>query len=192
MAVAALLDHHHILQTMEVKPGDFLVTRNTDAVGNESPGHWNHCAVVIDGNWVVESTYVFGCTIAVPIWTFFNRYPEVLVLRAINVDEQATLRMIEKAKSLIGRPYDKYGSVGVTWIHRRGDNCVSLVRRSYLAGFSIDPGWVKPDSLVRSFQTLQAVSHKKDYENHKELPSTEKYKGAIKIVPDAPAEAMAN
>lgn len=171
----------------QVRPGDILVTRNTDEVGNESPGYWNHCAIVIDGNWVVEATQVLNGVIAVPIWNFFNRYPEVLVLRSVyDLSDETKLGIINKAKELIGRPYDRYGSVGVTWRHRNGDNCVSLVRRAYLASGLVDPGWIKPDSLVMSINTLKTVAHKKDYENYKE--PTEKYAGAIKVAPNSSAK----
>lgn len=131
----------------EVWAGDFFLTRNLKEEDNSSPGYWNHCAIYIGNNQVVEAQAAPDAVIVSDLTEFCNRYPQFLVLRITNEDNMAA-KMVVEAKKLIGTEYRKMAS----WFNRlrkssKGENCVSVVRKCYTAAFVVDPGWRIPDDV---------------------------------------------
>lgn len=162
-----------------LKPGDVLLTRNAGGEeANPSPGYYNHIAIMGENNWVIESQEILNSVIAVPVWHFFDRYPEVLVLRPRdpNVAKMSAIY----ATKMLGRRYSKYESVRPLFLWHGGDNCVSTVKRIY-NGIGIDRRWVLPDHLTQDTYIFTQIALKKDYENYKE--PIDKYKGYVTFPP---------
>jgi hypothetical protein len=164
--------------------GDILLTRNFGGEErNESPGYYNHSAIIGPLNWVIESQRTPNSVIAVPIWHFFERYPEILVLRC---DNNETAKLTAKtATQYIGRTYDTYMTIRPFWLWKNSDSCISLIRRVYNVVTGQDYKWRIPDDLVY-VPWLKKVALKKDYENHKE-PSSHRL-GMQRVWLNQPAE----
>ncbi len=168
-----------------LKPGDILLTRNAGGeAANTSPGYYNHIAIVGENNWVIESQQILDAVIAVPIWHFFDRYPEILVLRPRdpNVAKMSAIY----ATKMIGRHYNKYESVRPLFLWHSGDNCVSTVKRIY-NGIGINRRWIVPDHLMQDAYILTPIALKKDYENFVE--PLDKYRGYIIMIPRGEPDA---
>lgn len=135
--------------------GAIYLTRNTEEVGNDSPGHWNHAAIVYRDT-VIEAQALPGCVIQVRQDSFRDRYPEFILLEPVNqVDgEVAAL----EALKMIGMPYRAYASQ--FFKRKRGHNCVSVCREAYMLALGYDPGWVIPDHIFCFLFT--EIEHKLD------------------------------
>ena len=169
--------------TLEVQAGDIFLTRNAGGDEmNTSPGYFNHAAIYSINYWTVESQQYPNSIIAVPVWHFLNRYPEVLVLRPRNAE--IARKTADFALQMVGRKYNKYESIRPLWLWHGGDNCVSAVRRIYYYITNIDYRWRFPDQIRRTTTLFTEVAHKKDYENY-EFPD-EVYKGMVTKPPDGP------
>jgi hypothetical protein len=163
----------------EVRQGDVVLTRNKgDETINSSPGYYNHVAIVVEDNWVIEAQQSPDSVIAVPIWLFFDRYPEVLVLR--NKDPIVANLTAGVAPKFVGRRYAKYMSVRPLYLWKNADNCVSLIKRIYNQVGGLEPKWLIPDHILAD-PRFRPVAHKKDYENY--VPPASMYEGAITIWP---------
>lgn len=168
---------------MQVKAGDLLLTRNKGGeAANESPGYYNHSAIISVQDWVVESQATPNAVIAVPIWSFFERYPEILVLRPPAGVAQQTAKL---APLYLGRQYSTYMSVRPLWLWKNTDSCISLLRRIYNKATGYDYRWRIPDSLL-TVSWLKSIALKKDYENYQ--APVETYKGMAKVWPNRPAK----
>jgi len=144
------------------RAGDVFLTRNTDAVGNDSPGYWNHAAISA-GTYVIEAQAKPNAVIAVHLADFIARYPEFLLLR--NPDAQLGYRAAQHARSLVGTKYRKIASIfRFLRRERRGENCVSVVRKAYKRARGADPRWLKPDDVAAS-GLFYTVVHYRDYNN---------------------------
>lgn len=153
--------------TTEIKPGDILLTRNAGGEEfNKTPGYYNHASMFINLNWVMEAQRIPDSVIVVPVWNFFERYPEILVLR--NINSQAAQRTADIAPRYIGRSYASYISIRPLYLWNNQDNCVSLIRRIYNAVTGYDYKWRIPDDFTK-FKWLEKAALKKDYENHIEV-----------------------
>lgn len=131
------------------RPGDIFLTRNSGReVNNASPGYYNHSAILTVKNWVVESQGGPKSVVIIPIWNFFERYPEVLTLRPKN--PSVAQRTANVAPRYVGRGYDSYMSIRPFWKFHNTDSCVSLIKRIYNHVVGKDYFWVMPDSLFRS------------------------------------------
>lgn len=148
---------------MYISNGDILLTRNMNE--NSSPGYYNHAAIISIKNWVVESQALPMGVIAVPIWSFFKRYPEILVLRCIDTNLANTTASL--AVRYIGRKYSKYMSIRPLRLWGHGDSCISLISRIYNRATGIKHKWYIPDDLLNS-SFLQPVALKKNYQDYKE------------------------
>ena len=130
-------------------PGLIIVTRNTDEVGNDSPGYWNHAAIISVREWVVEAQKEPNAVIAVPLEKFINRYPELVIFRVTEMDQMESVALF--AANMIGLPYRRIASIFPMW--RRpwlGENCVSVVRKAVEQATGKDPRWRRPDHIVAS------------------------------------------
>lgn len=148
-----------------IEPGDLLVTRNSDEVGNASPGYWNHVSMYVGGGpvrggvgrqdriipcIVVEAQVEPGKVIESEWGEFYERYPKIVLLRlhAISRDRQKALALA--AHKMVGKPYSRWASL--TKIFRRhrtqGENCVSVNRRIYKNETGFDFGWRRPDDVI--------------------------------------------
>ena len=163
----------------ELKPGDIFLTRNAGGeAANPSPGYYNHTAIMGENNWVIEAQETTNAVIAVPVWHFFDRYPEILVLRPR--DPNTAKMSAIYATKMLGRRYSKYESVRPLFLWHGGDNCVSTLKRIY-NGIGIDRRWIVPDHLTQDTYILTQIALKKDYENFVE--PLDKYRGYVTIPP---------
>jgi hypothetical protein len=169
--------------TEQVQPGDIFLTRNKgdDETVNTSPGYYNHAAIFSVKNWVIEAQAAPNSVIAVPVWNFFERYPEILVLRPQN--KSVAIRTAETAPKFLGQGYGLYTSIRPLWRWPSKDNCTSLIRRIYNVVTGYDYRWHIPDSFLKT-TWLTKVALKKDYESHIDI---EGYKGVIKVWNDTEA-----
>ena len=134
---------------MEVRSGDLFLTRNAGGeANNPSPGYYNHAAIFATNNWVVEAQAIPHSIIAVPIWAFFDRYPEILVLR--NNDPITASVTAQHAFKFLGRNYSFIESYRPFWRWHDKDNCVSLVKRIYNYTTGESYNWKIPDDFLKS------------------------------------------
>ncbi len=129
--------------------GDIFLTKNSDEVGNDSPGNWNHTAIYIGNEIVVEAQGGdIGYVREINLNTFINNYPEILVLRC-DSEKIGNIAGIY-ARNLVGVPYRKIASIFKHLRKHRGENCVSVIRKAYRDALSDDPGWQIPDDIANS------------------------------------------
>lgn len=107
--------------------GTVFISRNTNEADNTSPGYWNHCAIYVGGEIIVEAQEGQG-VIQTPTTAYMARAYTWFTL--IPVDLNIGKIAAEKANTLIGLPYRKLSSV---WrrVHNisRGMNCVDAAFR---------------------------------------------------------------
>ena len=141
---------------MNFKPGNIFLTRNAgDERSNPTPGYFNHAAIYVGNNTVVEAqmhvnngkwsddTKFPGAVIKSDLDEFWNRYPIIRVLQ-LPIDESVA----DEALQMVGLPYRRISS----WFRRqrpdsRGVNCVAVVRRSVMRVTGKDPKWRIPDDI---------------------------------------------
>ena len=135
---------------MDIKKGDFLLTRNKEGPGewgNPTPGHWNHAAVCIGQSRIIEAQVEPYNRVIVSEWyEFYYRYPEILILRP---PAQYAEAIAYRAQTLYGRPYRKI----VLFFSRRekvGESCVSVARKSWVYAAKFDLKWRTPDHMLGS------------------------------------------
>lgn len=162
---------------MSFELGDVFLTRNLNEEDNTSPGYWNHTAIYIGGNIIVEAqsdpsvipelrrrnqrppcqpltteqsgAFDEGQVIRSDLFEFTTRYPEILVLRLDS--ENIAVKMAKEAQQLIGTRYRKIASVfKFLRKDRRGHNCVSVVRSSYEKATGENEVWRTPDDILNS------------------------------------------
>ena len=141
--------------------GDIFLTRNTGEIGNANPGYWNHAAILYSPEgWVIEAQdNPINQVFAVPLTNFWERYPEILVLRS-HFDIGNSLAY--HAKQLVGNRYKKLASFGPRWNKKDGDNCVSVIRKCYYHATGRDLRLRQPDDIAE--RDFIRVFHKKEYD----------------------------
>ena len=134
--------------------GYIFLTRNTDKVGNDSPGYWNHCAIISSRLTVVEAQEEPGQVIEVTLQSFVDRYPEYLLYYS-----DFSKGMGRFAPQTLGKKYGKYALFGTY-------NCVTVIQYCYEKASRQNVGWRTPDD-VQAFgkKHWDLVQHKKDYQN---------------------------
>jgi len=127
--------------------GDILLTRHADEEKNTSPGHWNHAAMYVGDNTIVEAQARPDAVLTVDWPTFYHRYAEIAVFRSYYPAEVRN-KMGEAARTLLGSLYRKYASI-FRWLRSstKGENCVSTVRKAFKQATGFDPRWKKPDDI---------------------------------------------
>ena len=135
--------------------GDVLVTRNLREEDNTSPGVWNHVALYAGDGDVIEAQAVPNMVITSGLYEFLARYPSILVLRPRCANVQMA---VDEAYKLVGRPYRKIASA-FRFLRRahRGENCVSVLRKSFGVAYGFDPGWKIPDDLATDARHFDLV-----------------------------------
>jgi len=172
------------IPTLNINSGDIFLVRNFGGEDvNTSPGYYNHVAIFGPLNWVIEAQQTPDAIIAVPIWYFLNRYPEILVLR--NVNSSIANRTAHVATQFVGRRYAKAMSMRPLFLWKTSDNCVSFIKRIYNQVIGTQPPWIIPDHLLKT-TWLKQVALKKDYENY--VSPTNHQLGMQKIWLNKPAE----
>lgn len=156
----------YYMSSIILQPGYVFLTRNTEEVGNESPGFWNHCAIMSNKRTIVEAQELCKGVIEVKLMYFLERYPEFICLRHPNI--KISIDAGRYASTIVSSPYRWDASRH--WRLRdsgRGENCVSVVRRSYNKAFGKDNWWITPDDVLNHAKKHHwiMVYHKKDYEN---------------------------
>jgi len=133
--------------------GDFFLTRNAEGPGewgNPSPGHWNHVAVCVASDWIIEAQVEpHNRVIASDWYEFYNRYPEIVILRP---PVQYAVPIAYRAKTLFGRPYRRI-AISLARREKVGENCVTIARKSWLYASGTDLKWRIPDHLLGSAVT---------------------------------------
>lgn len=124
---------------MDIRPCDLLFFRDTAGMGSavqESTGEYTHVAIVEtigDSVWVIDATPSRGVsrhTIDFPPKDGIS--PDIYRLEHIGIDIQSTL---ERARSLIGRPYDNAFMPGTKALY-----CSELIYECYLRDYSDKKG----------------------------------------------------
>ena len=127
--------------------GSVLASRNADERENDSPGYWNHLAIVVSDTEVVESQPEQG-VVRVTLSDYLNRGYKIAALqpRHLEVGKKAA----EYAESFVGQSYGYFASIGPLWRCGR-KNCVAVVERSYRMATKDWPllGVWKPDDVFK-------------------------------------------
>ena len=127
------------VELASLPPGTVLLSRNKLEADNQSPGYWNHAAIVTKGH-IVESQGkpVEGGKSGVIATSFADYlargYTPLIALQPL--DAAIGLKAAEKAETLIDKPFRKLSSLPRRETERRADrglNCNSLVRAAYVA-----------------------------------------------------------
>ncbi len=140
--------------------GATFLTRN--AIGNNTPGYYNHTAIYCGRGRVVEAqTHVHngritsdrtkpGGVILTDLEEFENRYPIISILR-LEKQEHLNNSLEYYALSLVGMNYRRFSSI-TRRLRRpgRGANCVYVVRYAYAEALGRDPRWRLPDNIWQS------------------------------------------
>jgi len=142
---------------MNYLPGDIFLTRSigVNEADNPSPGHFNHTAIYYGDDKIIESQQGYGVVYS-HLYKFQNRYPVYAVLRYNNAEMAKQAASV--ASVMVGTSYRKIASIfRFLRNSRRGENCVSLVRKCYMAVLDSDPGWKFPDHIWSDnrFRTIE-------------------------------------
>lgn len=122
---------------MQYQSGDIIVTRSTKWYWNFVPGYWNHCGMFIEINgfgFIIEALPFYG-VILIGAELFFSRRQTYKVLRHLAGKVAARESLL-----FLGRNYAIFT--------RKGENCVSLVRKVYEYATHRPIFWLKPDDIL--------------------------------------------
>jgi len=137
----------------QLQPGDLFLTRNAGEgeENNPTPGHWNHCAVYAGGTQVVEAQAEPAKVIISELDEFLGRYPEIRVMRLVGQNPGSGVAVASASSRLVGRPYSALVSrfPRLKRGERKGENCVTVARRSVLEAIGEDPRWKLPDDVAK-------------------------------------------
>jgi len=140
--------------------GDILITRNANEEDNSSPGYWNHVAIYTRFDVVVEAQVGPAAVIQAEWPEFWNRYPEMRIMR-MEMDGATREKLARAAQELVGTTYSRFASLHRAFrrgSRRRGENCVSVVRRAFMRSTGTDPRWRKPDDVAKDTRLQLIVS----------------------------------
>lgn len=146
---------------INLEVGDVFLTRNdgNDTI-NSSPGYWNHSALYIGNDIMMEAQFTYG-VIKVLYKNFLERYPIIAQLRHTN--PEIAKKAAEIAKKYVGNSYWKISSIfGNLRNEKRGDNCVGLVRRCYFEASGQDYLYRWPDHIYKDVIHFKCITKKFD------------------------------
>lgn len=130
---------------LDLRPGDIILTRNVDESLNSTPGYMNHACIVVSQYEVIEAVRDEG-VIKTPLSVLLDERCGKAVLMRYPGDKNSEVAVY--AQKAVGTPY-RFISSAFRFLRReqRGENCVSLVRRSFQKAYDRDFGWKKPDDI---------------------------------------------
>lgn len=129
-----------------LKPGDIILTRNENEEDNGSPGYWNHTSIYVEQGVVEAQAEPWDTVKFSEIEEFFSRYPKYEIFRWKD-DTSAGKKAANFARTMIGKPYKMFASI--FFRRRKGENCVSVVRKCYDEALGYDTGWRFPDDIAK-------------------------------------------
>ena len=129
----------------QMLPGTVLCSRWNDESQNTTLGHWNHLAIYVGGNEVVEAQPDKG-VIKVPLAEYLARQMQVkrFAPRTAAIGAVAA----DRAKSFVGQEYGYLTSVGPFWMFGR-KNCVAVVEQAYRPMTGPVLGIRRPDHVYK-------------------------------------------
>jgi hypothetical protein len=144
----------------ELPAGTVLVSRNANEAENETPGHWNHLAIIVSPTELIESQEGKG-VIRTPLAEYLSRPYAQPIQALLPCDRAVGERAATTAATFVGQPYSKLGSIlrGPARRMSRGEkiaaNCVVPIKAAYWqADRRIRRVWF-PDHIVnRDFAGL--------------------------------------
>jgi len=148
--------------TIQLEPGDIFLTRNAgdnEEEDNATPGYWNHAAMYVGNDYVVEAQAEPDAVIYADLDEFWTRYPLIKVLR-YPAPRETRVNMARHAIALIGVSYAKLASIFFKkrkFRTRRGENCVSTVRKAVMMATGRDPRWHTPDGIAEDKSLTEIV-----------------------------------
>ena len=128
-------------------PGDIVLTRNYGGDdSNTSPGYWNHCAVILRDDLVIQALREEDSVVVGSLNELITEVGFAVILRLKNVNQRVGLA--RSALKLEGASYRGIASI-FNRLRKvsRGENCVSVVRKAFINAVGKDPGWKKPDDV---------------------------------------------
>jgi uncharacterized protein YycO len=145
------------LNPTDLIPGDIILVRNFEVVGNDMPGFFNH-ATIYSSDGVIEAQMPpIGEVIKSPVNEFGQRYEKYVIMRYNNGPGD---KIAQHAIALIGKKYSMISSLLFNIRLRNRVNCVSMVRLAYKRATGIDFGWVIPDDIYKDIR-LTMISEQK-------------------------------
>lgn len=112
--------------------GTVLVSRNWREWDNTSFGYWNHLAIYVGNQQVVESQEPHGVVLTSLVEYWARPYSRIVAVVPDN--GFAGTVAASRAKTMLGMPWRPYVSVGpgiLTIRTHSGANCVSVIEEAY-------------------------------------------------------------
>lgn len=138
-------------------PGTVLMSRNADENENTSPGFWNHLAIIVSDDDIVEAQAGIvehgqgRGVIITKVSDFMSRdYGQVIAYEPRN--PQMGVGAAKRARALVGRPHAPGASVLRRPGRKRpnaGQNCVSVVKVAWGTTVTRIRNIVIPDGFAR-------------------------------------------
>lgn len=136
-----------------LSPGSIFITRNTNEVGNDNPGYWNHCAILSSRMTIVEAQEEPGKVIEVKLDNFRDRYPHYEAYHSVY-----SPLMVKRVDTLIGTGYNRLNWYGL--------NCVGVISTCFKYASKKKVNWRIPDDVQQYFRKYALlIDRKEDYEN---------------------------
>ena len=123
-------------------------------------GYWDHVALYVGGDYVVEATYNSGVCLT-SVEEFFERdYPaqiSAMRLREMSGRQEVIERAIDYALAQVGKPFDQITAIPLLLTLKTGErkfHCAELVWRAYMiSGIDLDSNdglLLYPDDVFHS------------------------------------------
>jgi len=137
------------LDITNLMPGDIILVRNFEVVGNDMPGFFNHATIYSEDGILEAQMKPIGQVIKSPINEFGQRYEKYTIMR---YDANEGKEIVNQANDLIGKKYSMISSLLFNIRFRNRVNCVSMVRVAYKKATGIDFGWIIPDDIYKDLR----------------------------------------
>lgn len=129
----------------DIPKGTVLISRNKNNSLNHGYSYWNHAAIYIGNNEIIEATE--SGVIKTNLEEYKKRDYEFLILIPKNLE--IGIKSSDKSITMIGIKYRFISSIfRIQRKDRRGLNCVSVIRKSYTYALGYDPKYKTPDDIV--------------------------------------------
>lgn len=158
--VSPTIKEYNMAGTWAPTKGDVMLTRNAGGEDkNESPGFWNHAAILIDDKQLVHALSERDSVVIEPVTKLIGEVEYAVVLRL--KDTKHRNMFVRKAYSIVGSSYRAVASI-FRYLRSagKGENCVSVVRKAFRDSHGYDPGWQKPDDIFDDMRRFKMVGKK--------------------------------